>query len=128
MDFITHLPNSFGHTVIWVICDRLSKYCHFIALPSRFTSQDLANRFSMEIFKLHGIPKSIISNRDPLFMSSFWRSLFKAQGTTLKFSTAYHLETDGQTEVVNMCLETYLKCFVNDHPRKWFKFLHLAEF
>lgn len=128
MDFITHLPNSFGHTAIWVICDRLTKYVHFIALPTKFTASDLAHRFSVEICRLHGIPKSIVSDRDPLFLSNFWKALFKAQGTQLKYSTAYHPESDGQTEVVNRTLESYLRCFVSEQPRHWYKFLHLAEF
>lgn len=128
MDFITHLPSSFGHTVIWVICDRLTKFVHFIALPPKFTAEDLATRFSVEICRLHGIPSSIVSDRDPLFLSTFWKELFRVQGTTMKYSTAYHPETDGQTEVVNRTLEAYLRCFVSDHPRRWYKFLHLAEF
>ncbi|XP_058757747.1 uncharacterized protein LOC131631003 [Vicia villosa] len=128
MDFITHLPNSFGHTTIWVICDRLTKFSHFIALPTSFSAKDLAVRFSVEICRLHGIPSSIVSDRDPLFLSNFWRELFKAQGTTLKYSSAYHPETDGLTEVTNRCLETYLRCFTSDNPKKWFRYLHLAEF
>jgi hypothetical protein len=128
MDFITHLPNFHGHTAIWVICDRLTKYVHFLALPTHYTATDLANRFSVEICRLHGIPKSITSDRDPIFLSSFWKELFRVQGTSLRYSTAYHPETDGQTEVVNRCLEAYLRCFASDRPRTWYKFLHLAEF
>ncbi|XP_058757342.1 uncharacterized protein LOC131630580 [Vicia villosa] len=128
MDFITHLPKSFGHSVIWVICDRLSKFAHFVALPSKFSAIDLARRFSVEICRLHGIPKTIVSDKDPIFLSTFWKELFRVQGTTLKYSTAYHPETDGQTEVLNRCLETYLRCFTSDNPRQWFKYLHLAEF
>ncbi|XP_058784573.1 uncharacterized protein LOC131659393 [Vicia villosa] len=128
MDFVTHLPSSFGHSVIWVVCDRLTKFVHFVALPTHFTAQDLERRFSIEICRLHGVPKSIVSDRDPLFLSAFWKELFRVQGTTLKYSTAYHPETDGQTEVVNRSLETYLRCFTSNLPRMWFKFLHLAEY
>ena len=71
MDFITHLPSSAGHTVIWVICDRLTKYAHFLVLPTNYTTQSIARRFSSEICRLHGIPKSIVFDRDPIFISNF---------------------------------------------------------
>ncbi|XP_058753077.1 uncharacterized protein LOC131626262 [Vicia villosa] len=128
MDFITNLPSSCGHTTIWVICDRLTKYVHFLPLPTHFSAKDLANRFTVEVFRLHGSPKTIVSDRDPLFLSKFWKEFFRNHGTTLQYSTSYHPETDGQTEVVNRSLETYLRCFVGDHPRTWHKFLHLAEY
>ncbi|XP_058746276.1 uncharacterized protein LOC131619165 [Vicia villosa] len=128
MDFITHLPNSFGQTVIWVICDRLTKFMHFLALPSHFTATDLAHRFTVEIFRLHGCPRSIVSDRDPLFLSKFWKEFFRSHGTTLKYSTSYHPQTNGQTEVVNRSVETYLRYLAGDHPRSWHKFLHLAEY
>ncbi|XP_058775591.1 uncharacterized protein LOC131649859 [Vicia villosa] len=128
MDFITNLPNSRGHTVVWVLCDRLSKFVHFLPLPTHFTARDLAARFTVEIFRLHGTPRSIVSDRDPLFLSKFWKHFFKLQGTHLKYSTSYHPETDGQIKVVNRSLETYLRCFAGDHPRKWHQFLHLAEY
>nr|KYP64598.1 Transposon Ty3-G Gag-Pol polyprotein [Cajanus cajan] len=128
MDFITHLPSSFGHSTIWVMCDRLSKYGYFLALPAKFTAPQLARRFMIDVFKLHGFPKSIVSDRDPLFVSSFWREIFRLQGTTLAFSSAYHPETDGQSEVLNRCLEAYLRCFASDYPRAWYQYLHLAEY
>src|SRR4051812_13674317 len=99
MDFITHLPSSFGHIVIWVVCDCLTKFVHFIVLPTRFTTKGLASCFSMEINHLHGVPKSILSDCDHLFLSSFWKQFFKVHGTTLKYSKSYHPEIDGQTEV-----------------------------
>ncbi|CAI8607601.1 unnamed protein product [Vicia faba] len=128
MDFITHLPKSFGHTVIWVTCDRLTKFVHFIALPTKFSAKALESRFSVEVFYLHGLPKFIIPDRDPLFLNNFWHDFFKQQGTTLKYNTSYHPEIDCQIEVVNWSLETYLLCLVGDHTCHWFKVLHLAEY
>ena len=115
--FITHLSSSFGHTVIWVVCDRLSKFSHFIALPTSFTASQLTNRFSVEICRLHNVPKSFISDKNPLFLNNFWKQLFHLQGTKLNFSIAYHPQTNGQTELLNRGLEIYLCCFVSDHPR-----------
>lgn len=77
MDFISHIPFFYDHIVIWVICDRLTKFVHFLGLPSKFTAPDLATRFSTEICRLHEVPKSIVSDRDPLFVSKFWKELFK---------------------------------------------------
>ena len=128
MDFITGLPKSKGYEAIFVVVDRLSKYCHFIPLKHPYTARSLAEVFSKEIVRLHGIPVSIVSDRDPVFMSSFWRELFKMQGTQLRVSSAYHPESDGQTEVVNRCLETYLRCFISDQPRTWMNWVHWAEY
>lgn len=128
MDFITSFLDSFGHTVIWVICDSLPKFVHYIALQTKFTAKDLTYSFLVEIAPLHGITKSIVSDRNPLFLNTFWKDFFKAQGTTLKYSIAYHPEPDGQTEVVNRYVETYLRCFASTHRHQWYKFLHLAEF
>nr|KYP37756.1 Retrotransposable element Tf2 [Cajanus cajan] len=128
MDFITHLPNSHGHTVIWVIVDRLTKFSHFLALPTKFSAQDLAARFLVEIIRLHGVPKSIVSDRDRLFLSHFWRELFRLQGTQLRFSSAYPPQSASQTEVVNRSIEAYLRCITGEHPRRWYTFVHLAEY
>nr|KYP65719.1 Transposon Ty3-G Gag-Pol polyprotein [Cajanus cajan] len=128
MDFLTHLSSSVGHTVIWVVVDRLSKYAHFIALPTHFNASSLASQFMIEIVRLHGFPRTIVSNRDKVFLSSFWRELFRLHGTKLCFSSAYHPKIDGQTEVVNRVLTAYLRCFAGDFPRHWYLFLHLAEF
>ncbi|KAK9058307.1 hypothetical protein SSX86_023148 [Deinandra increscens subsp. villosa] len=90
MDFITHLPCSRGKTAIWVIVDRFSKFAHFIALPKTYTAVSLASTFLREIYRLHGLPNSILSDRDPLFLSRFWKELFKQLGTKLLHSSAYH--------------------------------------
>lgn len=115
LDFITNIPPSFGKTQILVVVDRLSKYAHFVALPTHITTTSLASVFSLEIGLLHGLPRTIVSDRDRLFLRKFWKELFALQGTTLSFRFAYHPQSDGQTEVLNRCLETYLRCFVSDH-------------
>jgi hypothetical protein len=127
MDFITGLPKSGNKSVIMVVVDRLSKYAHFCALPHPFTASTVAQIFMDQVFKLHGMPKSIVSDRDPTFTSNFWQELFKLQGTQLHLSSAYHPQTDGQTEVVNKCLETYLRCFASEKQHQWAQWLPLAE-
>ncbi|KAL0444361.1 UNVERIFIED_CONTAM: hypothetical protein Slati_2158800 [Sesamum latifolium] len=90
MDFITHLPNFGCKTVIWVVVNRLSKYAYFMVLLSRFTASSLATVFAVEIFCLHCIPKTIVNDRDPLFLTKFWQERFCLSGTTLAYSSAYH--------------------------------------
>ncbi|XP_014491049.1 uncharacterized protein LOC106753708 [Vigna radiata var. radiata] len=95
LDFIVILPKSQGHDAILVVVDKLSKYAHFVVLKHPFSAKTVAKIFTREIIKLHGIPVSIVSDRDLLFLSIFWREIFKAQGTQLKMSTTYHPEMDG---------------------------------
>ncbi|KAE9602910.1 putative nucleotidyltransferase, Ribonuclease H [Lupinus albus] len=127
LDFITGLPKSKGFEAIFVVVDRLSKYSHFLPLKHPYTARTVVEVFAKEIVRLHGIPQSIVSDRDPLFMSLFWKELFRLQGTTLKMSSSYHPETDGQTEVVNRCLEAYLRCFVSEQPKTWSYWVPWAE-
>lgn len=77
MDFITHISPASGKSIIWVIVDRLSKYAHFVALPGQFSTVTLAPIFISEIYRLHGMPKTIVSDRDRVFVSKFWRELFR---------------------------------------------------
>lgn len=85
----------------------------FLSLSHPYTAKIVAEKFVDGIFKYHGMPKSIISDRDPIFISHFWREFFKLSGTQLNMSSSYHPETDGQTEVTNRCLEQYLRCFAS---------------
>ena len=128
MDFITQLPPSHGKTPIWIIVDRHFKSAHFIALSPNYTSITLPTTFLTTIYRLHGLPKSIVSDRDPPFLSRFRKELFSQLGTTLLNSSAYHPQTDGQTEIVNRCIESYLRCFASDECKTWYRYLYLAEF
>ena len=129
MDFIIGLPKTTnGFDAIWVIIDRLTKSAHF--LPIRVTSsmEQLAELYVQEVVRLHGVPRSIISDRDSRFTSHFWKSVQAAMGTKLKFSTAFHPQTDGQTERTNQTLEDMLRACALDFKGSWCKFLPLAEF
>lgn len=108
--------------------DHLSKYAPFFSLKHPFSAETVARLFVKDIVKLHGFPTSIVSDRDCIFLSKFWRELFRLQGTTLKRSTSYHPQTDRQSEVVNKTLETYLRCFINGSPKQWARWLSWAEY
>jgi len=118
MDFIEGLQVSHSYNCIMVIVDKFSKYAHFLPLSHPFTAYKVAMLFMEHIFKLHGLPESIVSDRDKLFTSTLWKELFRLAGTTLQMSSAYHPQTDGQTERVNQCLEGYLRCFVHSCPQQ----------
>ncbi|KAL6196555.1 hypothetical protein ACLB2K_032169 [Fragaria x ananassa] len=127
MDFIEALPKAEGKSVICVIVDKLTKYSHFIALAHPSSAESLAHVFVKEVFKLHGMPSDITSDRDPIFMSLFWDSFFQLQGTKLSRSSDYHPQSDGQTENLNKTLEQFLRCVVGERPQLWVQALPWAE-
>ena len=128
MDFIDGLPRSRkSNKGIWVVVDRLTKNTHFIPVKSKWTAPWLAFVYLREIVRLHRVPSSIVSDRDPIFTREFWKSLQKAVGTQLRLSTAYHPQTDGQTERVNHILEDLLRLCILDFGGTWEEHLPLAE-
>jgi hypothetical protein len=117
LDFIEGLPTSLRSNCIMVVVDKLTKYAHFVPLSHPFTAKQVALAFVDNIFKLHSLPEIMVSDRDPIFTSRLWKELFQLVGTELAMSSSRHPQTDGQTEWVNQCLETYLRCFVHSCPR-----------
>ncbi|KAJ9531466.1 hypothetical protein QJQ45_006912 [Haematococcus lacustris] len=129
MDFIGPLPATpRGHTMIFTVVDKLSKMIHLIPTTTTATAHDTARLFFDHIFKHHGLPEAIISDRDPKFTSDFWTSLFHLTGTRLLLSSAYHPQTDGQTERANRTVEDMLRPYVNDHKSDWDQHLAAVEF
>ncbi|GJR99988.1 putative reverse transcriptase domain-containing protein [Tanacetum coccineum] len=129
MDFVTKLPKtSTGHDAIWVIVDRLTKSSHFIPIRATDSMETLTRLYIKEIVSRHGVPISIISDRDSHFTSRFWQSLQNALGTQLDMSTAYHPETSGQSERTIQTLKDMLRACVIDFGKGWDKHLPLVEF
>jgi len=128
LDFIEGLPKSDGHEVILVVVDKFTKYAHFFALKHPYSAITVAKVMYDGVIKLHGMPQTMVSDRDKVFTSQVWTELFKLVEVQLRFSTAYHPQTDGQTERVNQCLEMYLRCAVSDNPKQWGSWLAQAEF
>ena len=129
MDFIVGLPPSpRGMNSIWVIVDRLTKSAHFLAIRNNWSLDKLVELYVNTIVRLHGVPSSIVSDRDSRFQSKFWKELQKALGTRLDFSTAFHPATDGQTERTIQTLEDMLRACVLDLQGSWERHLPLVEF
>jgi hypothetical protein len=129
MDFLVGLPRTqAGYDAIWVIVDRLTKAAHFIPIKVKYSLEKLTELYLQKIVRLHGVPESIVSDRDPRFTSRFWRSLQQAMGTKLRFSTAYHAQTDGQSKRTIQTLEDRLRACVLDFSGSWTHYLPLIEF
>src|SRR3954469_19917621 len=129
MDFICGLPRSRnGYEAVWVVVDRLTKNAHFLAMNMTDSLEKLSKLYMQEIVRLHGVPKSIVSDRDPRFTSGFWKGLQKALGTQLRLSTSNHPQTDGQSERTIQILEDMLPPCVMDIRGSWKDHLPLVEF
>lgn len=123
MDFISSLPRLNGLNYIFVVTNRLYKYIHFMGLKHSFTAKFVTAIFSKKIVFLHNV-----SDRDLLFLNNFRQELFQLQGTNLQMSTTYRLDMDGQIEILNRYLETYLRCFSLKPSKQWSNWLHWVKF
>lgn len=128
MDFVVKLPLSQGFDSVFVVVDRMTKMAHFIPCKEAMDATELARLFITNVFRLHGLPDDIVSDRGSLFTSKFWKKLSEMTGIKSKMSTAFHPETDGQTERVNSVMEQYLRGYVNYEQDNWSDLLPIAEF
>ena len=127
MDFVVGLPESKCYDAIWVVVDRLTKLRHMVPCKSTCSSEDLADLFLHNVWKHHGLPSTVISDRSPQFASRFWKALCERLGIECQWwlSTGFHPQTDGQTEHFNATMEEYLRLYVNHHQDDWTDWLPL---
>jgi hypothetical protein len=128
MDFITRLSRAQGKECIFVVVDMLTKFVHFFSIATDFNATQVVDLFFMEVFRLHGLTKTIVSDSDSRFMSTFWQDLFRLVGTDLSPSTNYHAQTNGKTEIVNKWVEGYLGNYIVGQQKAWVRWLHLGEY
>ena len=128
VDFIVELPESSGHDAILVVVDSFTKRAHFVPTFTTLSAAGTARLFVQHVWKLHGIPRKVVSNRGPQFVAEFTQELYRILGIRIAATTAYHPQGDGQMEWVNQELEQYLRLFVNQRQDDWTDLLHLAEF
>ena len=129
MDFITHLPSTKeGHDAILVVVDRLTKMVHLIPTHTKVSAHEVAHLFKDYVWKYHGFPQNSVTDRDSKFTSIFWKELMKCTGVKGKVSTAYHPQSDGQTERTNRILEDMLSHYVSPQQDDWDSHLACAEF
>ena len=128
VDFITKLPVAAGKDAILVVCNRLSKMMYFVATTEETSAEGLVRLFRDNIWKLHGLPESMVLDRGPQFATELTKELNKMLGIETRLSTAFHLQIDGQTERMNQELEQYLRFFVDHRQKDWLEWLASAEF
>jgi hypothetical protein len=127
-DFIEALPWMHDKSVILTVVDRFSKYAHFIPLAHPYSTEIVAQAFFSNIVRLHGMLESIVSDHDAVFTSTFWQELMRLMGAKLHMSSAFHPQSDGQTDAANKVIAMYLRCFTRDQSREWLKWLPWVEY
>jgi len=128
VDFVVELPSSSGHDAVMTVVDSVSKQVHFILMHMTVTAEGAARLFLHQVWKLYGLLKCIISDRGPQFVARFTKELYRLLGIKLVSSTAWHPQTDGQTERMNQELDQYLRLFVNERQDDWYDLLPMAKF
>ncbi len=128
LDFITALPPSQGKTVVLTVVDRFSKAAHFIPLPKLPSAKETAVTVVDHVFRLHGLPMDVVSDRGPQFVSKFWQEFCKLLGATVSLSSGFHPQSNGQTERANQDLEKVLRCLVSKNPSSWSQQLSMVEY
>ncbi len=128
LDFITALPPSQGNTVVLTVVDRFSKAAHFIPLPKLPSAKETALAVVDHVFRLHGLPTDVVSDRGPQFVSKFWQEFCRLLGATVSLSSGFHPQSNGQTERANQDLERTLRCLVSKNPTSWSQQLSMVEY
>ncbi len=128
LDFVTALPPSLGNTVVLTVVDRFSKAAHFIPLPKLPSAKETAATVVNHVFRIHGLPADVVSDRGPQFVSKFWREFCRLLGATVSLSSGFHPQTNGQTERANQDLERVLRCLVTQNPTSWCQQLSWVEY
>jgi len=128
VNFMVELPEFSGHDAVMTVVDSVSKRVHFVPTHITVTAEEAARLFLHHVWKLHGLPKHVVSNRGPQFVASFTKELYRLLGVQLSSSTAWYPQMDGQTEHVNQELDQFLHLFVNERQNDWYDLLPIAEF
>jgi len=128
VDFVVELPSSSRHDVVMTVVDSVSKRVYFILTHTTVIAEGAARLFLHQVWKLHSLPKCVISDRGPQFVACFTKELYRLLGIKLASSTAWHPQTDGQTEHMNQELDQYLQLFVNERQDDWYDLLPMVEF
>jgi hypothetical protein len=128
LDFVEGFPKVGGKSVILIVVDHFSKYAHFVTLGHPYSATTVAKAFFDTIICLHGVPTSMVSDHDLVFTSTLWKELFHLAGTQHCTSSAFHPQTNGQSEVTNKIITIYLRCLADDRPRTWLQWLPWSKF